>query len=94
VTVLETVKHRAWQSLSDVSGYDIAIHDGRVEGMFYVLLDIFGNLPKPPHQSIDSMWFVYRELRRYSNGLPTLYSANSFRHLVLTARGATASDLR
>ena len=75
-------------SLSDVSGYDIAIHDARIEGMFYVLLDIFGNLPKPPHPSVRSMWSVYRELRRYSNTLPGVYSANSFRQLVLTAKGA------
>ena len=87
-SVLETVRHRAWQSLSDVSGYDVAVHDGRVDGVFYVLLDIFGNLPRPPQPSISSMRNVYRELRRYSNTLPTVYSPNSFRQLVLAAKGA------
>jgi hypothetical protein len=87
-SILETVRHRAWQSLSDVSGYDVAIHNGRAEGMFYVLLDIFGNLPQPPHPTIASMRSVYRELRRYGNGLPGIYSPNSFRQLVLTAKGA------
>lgn len=86
--VLETVSHRLNHSLSDVDGYDPAIHDGTVTGMLDALLDVFDNRPNPPLRTATDLMGVYRGLRRFRSTLPeTVYRPNAFRRLVVAARG-------
>lgn len=86
--VLEQVRYRVNQSLSDISGYDANIHDGTIEGTIDVLLDIFGNVPNPPLSDTADLLWVYRKLRRFRHTLTAgVYRPNSFKKLVLAARG-------
>ena len=86
--VLERVPHRVAQSLSDISGYDPTIHGGTVCGTIDAILDIFGNVPAPPLSEANELLWVYRRLRRYRSRLGAgLYRANSFKKLVLAAKG-------
>lgn len=85
--VLETVPFRLNQSLSDIGGYDPAIHSGTVAGVMEVLLDIFGNAKKLPLRDLDDLLWVYRRVREFRATLPsTVYRADAFRKLVVTAR--------
>jgi hypothetical protein len=86
--LLETVQFRIGQSLSDVAGYDAHIHCGTVAGVVDVLLDIFAALPDPPLGEANDLLWVYRKLSRYRETLPAnIYRPNSFKKLVLAARG-------
>lgn len=86
--ILERVTHRLTQSLSDVAGYDPSIYGGTVKGTLEVLLDIFDNLRKPPLKEVDDLLWVYRRVRRFRGTQPAnVYRSNSYRRLVLAARG-------
>jgi hypothetical protein len=92
--MLEEKRFRLGQSLSDVSGYDSYVHGGTIEGMVDALLDIFSNLPAPPLSSKQDLMWVYRQLRVFQNTLrANLYRPNSFKLLVLAARGYVAERL-
>ncbi len=86
--VLERIRHRVGQSLSDIAGYDANIHHGTVEGTINVVLDIFGNVRNPPLSATEDLLWVYRKLSRFRRTLPAgVYRASSFKQLVLAARG-------
>ena len=86
--VLERVPHRVAQSLSDISGYDPMIHNGTVRGTIDAILDIFGNVPDPPLSEAEDLLWMYRRLSRYRSALrATVYRTNSFKKLVLAAKG-------
>lgn len=89
-SVLESVAHRAGQSLGDISGYDPHIHDGTVDGMLNVLLDIFGGVPNPPLGEMADLKWVYQGLRRFrATSTGGVYRPNSFKRLVLAAQTVT-----
>jgi len=86
--VLECVPHRVAQSLSDISGYDPTIHNGTVRGTVDAILDIFGNVPSPPLSEAEDLLWMYRRLSRYRSTLGVaVYRTNSFKKLVLAAKG-------
>ena len=84
--VLECVRHRVNQSLSDISGYDATIHNGTVRGAIEAMLDIFGNVPAPPLSETEDLLWVYRRLSDYGSTLPGVYRTSSFKKLVLAAK--------
>lgn len=89
--MLEAKRFRLGQSLSDVSGYDPHIHGNSVRGLMDVLLDIFSNLPDPPMTTTDELLWVYRQVREFQSTLAaSVYRPNSFKRLVLAARGYVA----
>jgi hypothetical protein len=74
--------------LSDISGYDPTIHNGTVRGTIDAILDIFGNVPSPPLSEAEDLLWMYRRLSRYRSALgPAVYRTNSFKKLVLAAKG-------
>jgi hypothetical protein len=86
--VLECVPHRVAQSLSDIAGYDATIHNGTVRGTIDAVLDIFGNVADPPLSETEDLFWVYRRLSRYRSTVSTgVYRPNSFKRLVLAAKG-------
>ena len=92
--MLEAKRFRLGQSLSDVSGYDPHIHGDTTRGLMDVLLDIFSDLPDPPMTRTDELLWVYRQLRAFQSTLtPGVYRPNSFKRLVLAARGYVAERL-
>jgi hypothetical protein len=46
--LLESERYRLQKSLSDLNGYEVNIHEGTIEGMVAVLLDIFPYRPSQP----------------------------------------------
>jgi hypothetical protein len=46
--VLESERYRLQKSLSDLNGYEVNIHEGTIEGIVAVLLDIFPYRPSQP----------------------------------------------
>jgi hypothetical protein len=84
---LEEKPHRLGVSLSDVLGYETAIHGGTVHGTLNALLDIFDSLPDRPLTELEDLQWVYRQLSRYRGTLgANVYRPNAFGKLVLAAR--------
>jgi hypothetical protein len=74
--------------LSDISGYDATIHNVTVRGTIHATLDIFGNVPAPPLSEVEDLLWVYGRLSRYRSTLgAAVYRPNSFKKLVLAAKG-------
>jgi hypothetical protein len=46
--LLESDRYRLQKSLSDLNGYEVNIHEGTIQGMVAVLLDIFPYRPSQP----------------------------------------------
>jgi hypothetical protein len=84
--LMEAVPYRLQVSLSDVDGYDPAIHNGTVEGTLEALLNVFPNRPGAPLAEVEDLLWVYRRLRAFRNTLPRrIYAPNPFGRLVLAA---------
>jgi hypothetical protein len=85
--VFESRKYRVEKSLSDLSGTDVYIHDGRVSGVFRQLNNAFHR----PGTSVRHMSKVYRDLRNLlpvilrKTGAGSAYERAAFRELVLAS---------
>jgi hypothetical protein len=92
--VCESKRYRIGKSLSDLDGTDPFIHDGRIEGVFRELGNIFLRPGRQP--SVQQMRRIYVELRRnlpivlHHAGSATPYTARVFRELCVIA--STAAD--
>lgn len=89
--LLDAVKHRLDQSLSDLKGYDPYIHEGTADGVFDAVRNMFAGLKAPPISSRPQFRFVYETLRRFRRteaGRGDPYTPVQFGALVMTARGA------
>ena len=89
--LLEAVRHRLDQSLSDLKGYDPYVHNGEPAGVFDAVANMFAGLRGPRLRSRKDFQFVYETLcqfRRTEAGRGDPYTAVAFGRLVLTARGA------
>jgi hypothetical protein len=85
--VVERVRYRLQQSLSDISGYDHSIHAGTIEGTMDVLLDIFGSSNRLLLSEVDGLLWVYRRVREFRATIRgDIYRPNAFRNLVVAAR--------
>lgn len=85
---LEAIPHRLGASLSDVLGYETAIHHGTVTGTLDALLDIFDSLPRRPLSELRDLMWVYRRLSRFRRSLgPNVFRPRAFGQLVVAARG-------
>jgi len=93
--VCESKSYRLAKSLSDLNGTDPFIHDGRIEGVFRELGNIFRRPGKQP--SVQQMWRIYVELRRnlpivlHHAGSATPYTARVFKELGVIA--STAAEI-
>jgi hypothetical protein len=88
--LLEAVRHRLDQSLSDLKGYDPYVHGGTPTGVFDAVRDMFAGV-KTAHLSRRDFCFVYDTLRRFRRteaGRGDPFRAALFGELVMTARGA------
>jgi len=84
---LEQRRHRIAATLSDIAGYDTAIHGGTIDGMLEALLDIFARLPSPPLAELEDLRWVYRALQKYRRRLGTdVFRPRAFASLVATAK--------
>lgn len=84
--VLERVPHRLSTSLSDLGGYDPAIYEGTIAGLFRALTDLI-DVPQAPLRRGSDMMHVYREVRKVRATLQhDIFRREAFRQLVLAAR--------
>jgi hypothetical protein len=84
--VLEQVPHRLTVSLSDLGGYDPAIYEGTIKGLFGAVADLF-DVPHAPLRSEADMTAVYREVRKVRARLGRdVFRREAFRQLVVAAR--------
>ena len=84
---LEQKPHRIAASLSDISGYDTAIHHGTVRGTLEALLDIFDRVPSPPLGELDDLLWAYRRLRAFRGTLGAdVFRPRAFARLVGAAK--------
>ena len=92
--ILEAVKHRAEQSLSDLKGYDAYIHHGRAEGVLDAILDMFSKLPGRPLEECEDLVWAYRKLMRVRRvklaRTRDIFRADPFGKLVVAARELVA----
>jgi hypothetical protein len=89
--LLEGIRHRLDQSLSDVKGYDPYVHRGTPDGVFEAVQNMFAGLKAAKAVSRRDFRFVYDTLRRFRRteaGRGDPYTAVLFGALVMTARGA------
>lgn len=90
--VSESKNFRLAKSLSDLNGTDPFIHDGKIEGLFRELCNMFRRPGRQP--SVQQMGRIYRELRRnlpivlLQAGSPTPYRARVFKDLCVIASAA------
>lgn len=92
--ILEAVRHRAEQSLSDLKGYDAYVHNSSAEGVLNTVLDMFSKLPGRPLAECEDLLWVYRRLvkvRRVKLGRTgDIFRADPFAKLVVAARELVA----
>lgn len=92
--ILDGVKHRAEQSLSDLKGYDAYVHNKRATGVLDAILDMFSKLPGRPLEESEDLLWVYRSLMtvRKTKLLLTrdIFRADPFGKLVVAARELVA----
>jgi len=88
--ILDAVRHRAEQSLSDLKGYDAYVHNGSAEGVLDAILDMFSKLPRRPLMECADLLWLYRRLvkvRRVKFARTRdIFRADPFAKLVVTAR--------
>jgi hypothetical protein len=87
--LLEERPNRIQTTLSDLNGYDPYIHEGRPEGMFAAISDMFRKLRPFPVEQLRQFRFVHRSLttfRREQFGGTSAYSGDHFGLLVSAAR--------
>jgi len=88
--LFEAVHRRMDKSLSDLSGTDAYIHEGKIQGVFRQLNNAF----HLDGASVHDMWYVYKDLRTAlpiilkETGSKTAYERAAFRELVVAASGS------
>lgn len=89
--LFEEMPHRLQRSLSDLNGTDPYIHNGAVDRVLVELTNAFVRVrPQPPLEKLQRIHrLVHASARRLRRTHGTLFSAVSFRQLVLTAAAAT-----
>ncbi len=93
--VFETIEHRASKSLSDLSGTDANIHDGKVQGVMRELCNAFVRPSASERYSVPAMMQTYRRVRNVvgeierSTRARTLFESTAFQ-LLCAAAGEAA----
>ena len=92
--ILEAIRHRVEQSLSDLKGYDAYIHNGRAAGVLDAILDMFSKLPGRPLEEYEDLLWVYRTLMQVRRvklaRTRDIFRADPFGRLVVAAREPVA----
>ncbi len=87
--VFESQDYRFAKSLSDLNGTDIHIHNGRIDGVFSALGNVFVRQHRRP--SVQQMRQVYRDLRMNlarilrTSGSRSPFEARAFRDICVLA---------
>lgn len=87
--VFEAVEQRMEKSVSDLKGTDPKIHEGRIDGVFRELCNIFK--PRERRPTVQQMWRIYREVRRKQSvifresGAKTVYTGRVFKDICAVA---------
>jgi hypothetical protein len=90
--VLESKAHRFAKSLSDLNGTDVHIHNGRIDGVFRALCNVFVRQRRRP--TVLQMKRIFRDLRTnlpeilYTSGAHSPFEARAFRDLCVFAIGS------
>jgi hypothetical protein len=91
--VFEAIQRRAENSLSDISGTDVYIHNGNVRGVFTQLCNAFVRLKsQPTTQDMEQTYLRLRDLLpklQKQTGADSPFEARIFRDLVVAARALT-----
>ncbi len=86
--IFEAVPRRLEKSLSDLSGTDVYIHHGKIDGLHRQLNNAF----ERTGVSVQQMKSIYRDLRRnlpmilQETGAISVYEASAFRRLVVLSK--------
>lgn len=89
IAILESAAYRLQHSLSDMNGYDPAIHHGTVDGMFGAICDVFGAAKPFPIDDAARFRQVYNALRRFRQvefPFNSIYTRDRFARLVVAGR--------
>lgn len=85
--VLDSRRYRPERSLSDLTGTDPLIHDGRPSGLFRELTNVLSKGATSP--TVDDLQIIYRHLRRKSGQIRrsygSLFKRRPFMDLILAA---------
>jgi len=87
--VFESQNHRLAKSLSDLSGTDVHVHGGTIDGVFGALANAFVREERSP--TLRQMRLIYRDLRRSlpsilrESGAHSPFEARAFRDLCVLA---------
>jgi hypothetical protein len=88
--LLESEPYRLQKSLSDLNGYEVNIHEGTVEGMVAVLLDIFRYRPSQPGPA--ELRTLCRLLARAASVIKTQSNRDLFRPRAFDLLRETAAE--
>ena len=89
--VMESVRHRVDQSLSDLRGIDAYIHRGTPDGVLDAVRNMFAAIPRQPLNRRRDFAAVYETLsgfRRSRDGRGDPFTAVQFGSLVVVAKSA------
>lgn len=89
--LFEEMPHRLQRSLSDLNGTDPYIHNGAADRLLIELTNAFIRVtPQPPIEKLHRIHrLVHASARRLLRTHGTLFSALSFRQLIMAAAEAT-----
>lgn len=94
--VFESRKRRAEKSLSDLSGTDVYVHNGKIRGLFRELCNAFVRIRRQP--TVGQMLAIHRglvkivpELQRQT-GASSLFEARIFKELLAAAQALTTKQ--
>jgi hypothetical protein len=89
--VMEAVRHRVDQSLSDLRGFDAYIHGGTPEGVLDAVRNLFAAIPRQPlnrRRDFAAVFDTLSRFRRSRDGRGDPFTAVQFGSLVIVAKGA------
>jgi hypothetical protein len=95
--VFEAKEFRLAKSLSDISGTDIYVHNGRIDGVFRELCNAFVRRDQQP--SVQQMWRIYRDLRKSlpkilrTAGARSAFEARVFRDVCVLASASARRNV-
>jgi hypothetical protein len=89
--VMEAVRHRVDQSLSDLRGFDAYIHGGTSDGVLDAVRNMFAEIPRQPltrRRDFAAVFDTLAKFRRSRDGRGDPFTAVQFGSLIVLAKGA------
>ena len=96
--VLEAKDRRIMKSLSDLNGTDVHIHNGRIDGVFRALANVFVRERRRP--TVQEMGRIYRDLRGNlteilrTSGAQSPFEARAFKDICVMASKSADDNVR